>query len=66
MRVTNRSKASLGFPCGAVVHPGETVDVSDDHLNHPVVAAWVDEGKIEIEPSAEAPKKGKRDADKAD
>lgn len=54
MRVTNKSRASLGFPCNTLVDPGQSADVDDAHLDHPVVAGWVEEGKIEIGSSEEA------------
>lgn len=67
MRVTNSGKGTLIFPCGAWVDPGESVEVSDDHLDHPVVAGWVDEGKIALGEEGEKPaKKSKRDAAKGD
>jgi len=70
MRVTNTCKASLGFPCNTLVHPGESADVADAHLDHPVVAGWVDEGKIEIAGTSDAkpaaPARKARAADKAE
>lgn len=70
MRVTNACNATLGFPCGASIDPGESAEVDDAHLDHPVVAGWVDEGKIVIgegEAEKPAPKKGaKRSADKGE
>lgn len=48
MKVTNTCKATLGFPCGASVDPGASVEVDDGHLDHPVVAGWVEDGKITI------------------
>jgi len=62
MRVTNTAKATLIFPCNTWVEPGESVEVSDDHLGHPVVAGWVDEGKIEIGGEGEKPAKKSKPA----
>ncbi len=58
MRVKNVCKASLGFPCGALVHPSDTAEVDDAHKNHPVVAGWIADGKIEVD-GAEAKLKRK-------
>jgi len=67
MRVTNTCKATLVFPCETAIDPGASAEVSDDHLEHPVVAGWVDEGKIEVETGAAPAKKSKKsDADKGE
>ena len=48
MRITSKAKGDLIFPGDELIRPGETIDVPDAHLDHPVVAGWVESGMIVI------------------
>jgi hypothetical protein len=76
MRFTNNGKADLTLPNGDTVRVGATIsvkgDLADAILDHPVVAAWVEAGALDIaddaaeeadEPEAKPAKRGKAKAD---
>lgn len=58
MKVTNTAKCDIIFPDGTMVAKGQSGDVPDDAMAHPVVAGWLAEGMITVEekPAARKPR----------
>lgn len=54
--VENRAKCGFEFPSLVFIDVGETKEVPEADFDHPVVAAWLDEGRVAlVGPCAEPP-----------